>query len=160
MPDGDEGTNVDADDGDAGERLASAYPEPDPEGSLADPESELPNVPSPPSVDIPTPGQSEGDVPGELLAGFWSTVLVFNVALLATSLGLLLLGFGEQRRLGAGALAVGLLAAVHGYWKYRSLSDRHRRDDWSDGPAADEPPEVDGNDSDGERTDPADERNG
>lgn len=147
MLDGDDGTN---EDDDAGERLASAYPDPDPEADLSDPETELPNVPS---VEIPAPGRSEDDVPGELLVGFWSTVLLFNVALLATSVGVLLLAFDGQRRLGAGALVVGLLAAVRGYWKYRSLSERHRTGAWSDESGTDEPQQH-------ERAGHDDERNG
>lgn len=130
-----------ADAGGPGERLASEFPEPDPEADLPDPESELPSVPSPPSVDVPTPTRSEDDVPGELLAGFWTTVLVINVAVLATSLGLLLLGFGVQRRFGTGALVVGLVAAAHGYLKYRSLAERHRSGQWDDEPPDDEPPD-------------------
>lgn len=108
---------------------ASAYREPDPEADLPDPESELPNVPSPPSVDVPTAPSPEGGVPGELLAGFWTTVLVFNVALLATSVGAMMLVFDVQRPLGAGILAVGVLSFLRGYRKYRALEERNRSGD-------------------------------
>lgn len=134
MLDGDDGTNPD--DADDRDRAASTWQEPNPEADLADPETELPNVPSPPSVDIPAPTVSVKEVPGELLAGFWTTVLVFNVAVFATSLGLLLLATEGVDRLGAGALVVGLFAALHGYWKYRSLSERHRSGEWRDESAA------------------------
>lgn len=139
----DDGTDVD--DTDNGGWRASASSESDSEAEIPDPETDLPNVPS---VEIPTPGASETDVPGELLAGFWSTVLVFNVALLATSVGALLLVFRGPERLAAGALIVGALATAHGYWKYRRLSERQRSGEWGDESTADPPVERAGDDPD------------
>jgi len=101
----------------------SRYPEPDPEADLPDPESDLPSVPA---VDVPEPPRPSGEPSPELRKAFWTTVLVLNVGLLATSVGAMMLAFGVERRLGAGLLAVGLLSLVRGYRKYRRLDERHR----------------------------------
>lgn len=138
---------LDEDDGAAGDDLESPFPEPDPEADLPDPESELPTVPSPPSVDVPTAPTPDGDVPEELLAGFWTTVLVFNVALLATSVGAMMVAFDVHRTLGAGVLAVGLLSSVRGYRKYRALDERHRSGELTDGAGDAEEPTADSEDT-------------
>lgn len=128
-PDGSGTDGASAADLDATDEPEAAYPEPDPEADLADPESELPTVPS---VDVPTPPRPGGDAPPALRRGFWTTVLVFDVALLATSVGAMMLAFGVERPLGAGLLAVGLLSLFRGYRKYRALDRRQRDGDWTD----------------------------
>lgn len=60
------------------------------------------------------------DVPTELLTAFWSLVVLFNVGLLATSLGAMLVWFRGDLTYGGGLLAVGLLALAHGSYKYLS----------------------------------------
>lgn len=102
---------------------AADFTEPAPESDLPKPEEELPSVPDPPS-----PPETEGDVPGDLLKAFWTTVLVFNVALLALSVGALMVAFDVHRSLGAGIFVVGLVSLARGYLKYRDLQDR----DWSE----------------------------
>jgi hypothetical protein len=64
------------------------------------------------------------EVSPELRRDFWTQVLVFNVALLAASLGALLIGFRGQWRLGGGLLAVGAASFLHGYHHYRTVRDR------------------------------------
>ena len=102
---------------------AEKFPEPSPEAVLPDPENELPNIP-----EAPTPSLSESDAPAELRRGFWATVLIFNVALLALSVGALLVIFNFERTLGAGLFIVGVFSFVRGYLKYQSLKER----DWSE----------------------------
>ncbi len=96
--------------------------EPDPEAELPDPEGELPTVPGPPST-------TAADVPPDLQRAFWTTVLVFNVALLALSVGAMMVAFDVHRALGAGFVVVGLASLGRGVLKYRALSDREWRDD-------------------------------
>ncbi|PSP76968.1 hypothetical protein BRC81_11545 [Halobacteriales archaeon QS_1_68_20] len=103
---------------------AAEYAEPDPEGSLPDPERELPSVPEPPTA----PNPPEADVPGDLQRAFWTTVIVFNVALLSLSVGAMMVAFGVHRTLGAGLVVVGLASMVRGVLKYRALSNR----EWSE----------------------------
>jgi hypothetical protein len=62
-----------------------------------------------------------GDAPGELLSAFWTLVVLFNVGLLATSLGLMVLFFEARLYLGGGLLAVGLLALARGIVDYRRI---------------------------------------
>ena len=121
---------------------AAAYREPDPEADLPDPESELPEVPS---VDVPSAPTPQNDASPELLKGFWSTVLVFNVALLSTSVGAMMLVFGVERPLGVGLLAVGLVSLLRGYRKYRTLDERHRRGELT-GRTDESPPDDERND--------------
>lgn len=60
----------------------------------------------------------------ELLSAFWKLVLLFNVGLLAASLGAMLLVFEGRTRLGGGLLLVGLLALVRGVDRYRRIDPR------------------------------------
>lgn len=103
--------------------------EPEPEADLPDPESELPTVPDVPEVDVPEVVVPEADVPGELLRDFWTTVAVFNVALLAASVGVMMLVFDVYRPFGAALLVLGLLSGVRGYLKYRALAGERGPDD-------------------------------
>ena len=67
-------------------------------------------------------GQSESTPPPpELRNQFWLIVGAFNVALLATALGLLVLAFWSRPTLGVGLLAVGVAAGVFGVQRYRRV---------------------------------------
>lgn len=100
-----------------------------PESDLGDPERDLVDVPEPPSVDAPEPPSvdvpeppsvlPESEVPKDLLRGFWELVLVFNVALLSFSLGLMFVGFERRWRLGGALVALGLLSFYRGYRRYQ-----------------------------------------
>lgn len=70
-------------------------------------------------------GFGPSDAPRELLYAFWSLVLLFNVGLLATSLGAMLIVFRGDWDLGGGLLVVGLLALARGLHRY-SRTDPHR----------------------------------
>lgn len=79
--------------------------------------------------DVPDSTSSGGllgpeDTPKELLGAFWKLVLLFNVGLLAASLGAMFLVFEGRTRLGGGLLAAGLLAIVRGLHRYRRIDPR------------------------------------
>lgn len=57
----------------------------------------------------------------ELKKQFWSLVLLFNVALFAMSLGLMLVGFEGRWRVGGAMFAVGAFAFLRGWYGYRSV---------------------------------------
>lgn len=109
------------------EQVEEQYREPDPEGSDVGPE-----IPTPPDP-------SENDVDPELARRFWALVLVFNVALLALSLGAMFLVFERDYSLGGQLLLAGAAAFAFGLYRYRTakayLADR------SDGEAS--PTETD-----------------
>ena len=88
----------------------------------------------PVSVDHPSPipvfsGQTVGfvlgDVPAELALAFWSVVVSVNVGLFAASLGLMLVYFRGQWRLGGGVVALGVGTLAYGYLKYRRYQQQH-----------------------------------
>ena len=98
-------------------------------GHTEPPEPELgPRAPDPtPDVDGvlgPT------DAPRELLVGFWSLVILFNLGLFGLSLGAMLIWFRGSWDVGGALLVLGLLATVHGIHRYRVL--RERDDLWED----------------------------
>jgi len=85
-----------------------------------------------PSVPTP-PDPSENDVDPEIARRFWALVLVFNVALLALSLGAMFVFFEGNYSLGGQLLLAGATAFVFGLYRYRSakayLADRSEDDD-------------------------------
>ena len=66
----------------------------------------------------------------ELLVGFWSLVVLFNVALFGIAVGLMLVAFRGDVAFGGALLALGVLAAVHGAIRYRRLKAREEL--WDD----------------------------
>jgi hypothetical protein len=77
---------------------------------------------------VPGPGDVGGDpeeVPGELQAGFWKTVVVLNVAGVGLALGAMLWVF-ERSRWALPVFGGGAVAAVHAYLLYRRYAPRHR----------------------------------
>ncbi len=90
------------------ERVDEQYREPDPE------ESDLgPEIPTPPD-----PSESSAD-PG-LARRFWALVAVFNVALLALSLGAMFVVFEGNYSLGGQLLLAGAAALGFGLHRYRT----------------------------------------
>ncbi|SEW02883.1 DUF7322 domain-containing protein [Halobacterium jilantaiense] len=71
-----------------------------------------------PSVDIPDSSAAST----ELKRQFWSLVLVFNAALLALSVGAMLVGFQGDWDAGGSLLAAGAILSVYGSYKYRVYS--------------------------------------
>ncbi|WP_435345503.1 DUF7322 domain-containing protein [Haloarchaeobius sp. HRN-SO-5] len=93
--------------------------EPDPEADLTDYEEQLA-----PSVRIPGSGTpqstAEGSVPGELQRRFWVLVLAFNAALLAGSLGAMLVVFRGDWTTGGRLLLAGAVCFGYGYYRLRT----------------------------------------
>jgi len=113
-----------------GEETAAADLRPD------DPAADVaPEVPRAPDLTDDEPGlaeelgfggaaasaESDASVDSELATQFWSLALLFNLAVLAASLGLLLIGFERRWTVGGGLLAVGVFAFVRGWYRYRSV---------------------------------------
>lgn len=69
-----------------------------------------------------SPGPSESaSPPPKLRNQFWLLVGAFNVTLLATALGLLVLAFWSRPTLGVALVAVGVAAGVFGVLRYRRV---------------------------------------
>ncbi|ADJ15818.1 DUF7322 domain-containing protein [Halalkalicoccus jeotgali] len=96
--------------------LGPDIPNVEPEESEPTLGPEIPDV-SPPDEGFFGPG----DVPKDLLSAFWKLVVLFNVGLLATSLGAMFVLFEGRLGLGGGLLAVGLLALARGLYSYWTL---------------------------------------
>ncbi|MDY6817659.1 MAG: hypothetical protein SVG88_03275 [Halobacteriales archaeon] len=64
---------------------------------------------------------SEADAPTELKWEFWRLVVVFNVALLATAIGVMLIGFRGQLGTGGASLIGGLALFGVGLYRYRTV---------------------------------------
>ena len=74
--------------------------------------------------DIPqAPDTTTNDVDPELARQFWSLVLLFNVALFAMSLGVMLVGFEGRWRVGGAFFLVGVVAFLRGWRGYRKATD-------------------------------------
>jgi len=108
-------------------------------GRLADRWSVVPD----PEPDIPTVGGSEPEpvperasVPRELRTVFWLLVFLIKFALVAASLGLLLIWFEGRYQLGASLLGLAVVLALAAVVRYR----RYRRADGND---PDESPQRD-----------------
>lgn len=71
-----------------------------------------------PSVDVP----EESDADPHLQRQFWVLVLVFNVALMAASVGAMLAVFRGQWDTGGSLVAAGAILTGYGYYKYRAYT--------------------------------------
>lgn len=85
-------------------------------------------VPDIPSVEPPDPESSidipdGSDAPRELKRAFWTLVVVFNVGLLALSLGVMLVGFERMYVQGGALAAFGAVVLLYGYWRYRRVRE-------------------------------------
>jgi hypothetical protein len=91
------------------ERVDEQYREPG-EANPFDIEPEIPEAPDP----------TENDADPELLRRFWALVALFNVALLATALGVLFVVFEEAYVLGGQLLVAGVIVFGFGLYRYRT----------------------------------------
>lgn len=99
---------------------AGPYGEPDPE-DLEAPFGSQYAEPDPQEVGAAL--ASESDVDPELLRAFWGLVGALNIGLFAVSIGLLLVVFRGNLRLGGGLVLLGVVALVGvgvGYRRYRN----------------------------------------
>lgn len=72
---------------------------------------------------------SKNDADPELQKQFWSLVLLFNVALFATSLGVMLVGFQGRWTVGGTIFAVGAVAFARGWLRYKKVTGESSDDD-------------------------------
>ena len=90
-----------------------------------DPSSLGPDIPEPP----------EGGASNEVTALFWKLVVVFNIALLALSLGPMFAYFRGNVDLGLQLTAAGAILFAYGYFRYqRFVRRRDSEDATDDGP--------------------------
>lgn len=101
----------------------------DPVDRWGSPEDDLVDVPTAPSPDV-----DEEDVDPELLALWWRSVVLANVALGGVAVGLMVIGFRGMWRLGLAGIAFGLLAGFRLYQHYRAFERRKQGDDATDDP--------------------------
>ena len=128
------------------QRYSTEPEEVDPDGIGPD----VPEAPEPPDM-------TEVDVDPGLQNRFWALVAVFNLALLAVSLGVMFVGFRGNWELGAQLTVAGVLLFGFGYYRYRktkaALADGDGDGDDGDGADKDES-------GAGDRSADADDRNG
>ena len=82
---------------------------------------EIPSVRTPTNENAMGLGDADADADADLKKQFWSLVLIFNVALFAASLGLMLVGFEGRWRVGGALVAVGAFAFLRGWYRYESV---------------------------------------
>lgn len=98
-----------------------------------------------PSVpQAPDPADPEVEVDGRVARLFWSMVVVVKFALLATTLGLLMIGFDRYPGVGWQLLAAGLVLFVYAGYRYRRsrrrLAEIVGGSDAEDAPGAEDDP--------------------
>lgn len=67
--------------------------------------------------------RGDRDVPAHVARLFWTLVGVFNVALIALALGVMLIGFRGRWALGGQLVLAGTILFVYGYYRYRNYRD-------------------------------------
>lgn len=80
-----------------------------------------------PSVDIPSTDIPDGDGTQEIAATFWRLVLVFNISLLGVAIGVLVLVFESDIRIGGLLVTLGAIVGLGGVVRYRRFK-RSRTD--------------------------------
>jgi len=98
----------------------------EPEPEEFDPQELGPDIPEPPDL-------TEVDASSEVQYRFWALVMIFNVALLTTSIGVMFIGFRGAWELGGQLTLAGLALFCFGYYRYRqSRAALAERDDSPD----------------------------
>jgi hypothetical protein len=90
---------------------------PDPTRDLPSPTVEVPDPSAPPAAE--TDAAEAADVPRDLRISFWYLVAIFDAALLAVGVGVLLMTLGDDPGLGGRLLFVGAVFGLYGYYRYR-----------------------------------------
>lgn len=70
------------------------------------------------------PDPSDATVPASLRKQFWLLVIVFNVALIASSLGILLATLDGKPIIGSSLAFLGASAFYYGYQRYQRVKDQ------------------------------------
>jgi hypothetical protein len=127
--------------------VAELLPE-DPPKTEADllPDDPLENLetedlaPDPPTI----PDTSANDADPELKKRFWSLVMIFNVALFGMSLGLMVVGFRGQWKVGGAIFAVGAFAFLRGWRGYQQVNAKVESSADESDSVAEKPADADG----------------
>lgn len=117
---------------------AEAEPDPAPTGNLIGPveQPDLPEVARYESRVRTDLESSVADAADDLKSAFVACVVLANLALFGVSLGLMLIGFRGNWRIGGALVAVGLVAGIRAYRRYRTWeSSRGGGDGNGDGDA-------------------------
>ncbi|WP_255192027.1 DUF7322 domain-containing protein [Natronobeatus ordinarius] len=117
------------------ERTEHEPEEHDPEADFHDPDSDSLTIPrvEPPAVREPGADLGGGDVPADVVQTFWIVVIVVNAAVLAVSLGVMLVAFRGDTGTGGGLVVGGLVLFGLAYRRYRAFRHRQSTDaerDW------------------------------
>ncbi len=67
------------------------------------------------------PSPIDGDADPEIQKEFWAQVILFNIALFALSLGIMLIGFQRRWTIGGVLVLAGLVTFARGYSRYRAV---------------------------------------
>lgn len=79
--------------------------------------------PRPPSPEVEPPSAADEEMADpEVAAAFWYLVVVFNVALGGVTIGPMIAFFLGDLRLGGAVFAVGAIAGLYGYVRYRTVT--------------------------------------
>lgn len=103
-----------------------------------EPNDPFPEYTDPERVEGADPGVAETasdivDVPEEVSRRFWSLVVVLNLGLLASALGLMLVAFRGQLLVGGLSFGLGVGTLGYGVVKYRQSRRAIRREGETDG---------------------------
>jgi len=89
------------------------------DAKYSEPEEPDPHDLGPPIPEAPDPTETDAEIDPDTHALFWWLVVVFNVALLALSLGVMVAAFDGKWELGAQVFAGGAVLFTYGYFRYR-----------------------------------------
>jgi len=130
---------------------AEAEPDPAPTGNLIGPveQPDLPEVARYESRIRADLESSVADADEDLRSAFVACVVLANLALFGVSLGLMLVGFRGNWRIGGALVAVGLVAGIRAYRRYRTWESGRADGSEDADPDPDGDPDAEG--STGER---------
>lgn len=104
----------------------------------SEPEEPDPHDLGPPIPEAPDPTETDAEIDPAVQSLFWWLVLVFNAALLALSLGVMIAAFDGKYALGGQLFAVGAVQFAYGYFRYRKFErEREAGEDESASPETD-----------------------
>ncbi|MEF8775198.1 MAG: hypothetical protein V5A43_01685 [Haloarculaceae archaeon] len=98
-----------------------------------EPEEPDPHDLGPPIPEAPDPTETDVEIDPDTQALFWWLVLVFNAALLALSLGVMVAAFDGKWKLGGQIFAVGAVLFGYGYLRYRRFERERDGESGDDG---------------------------
>lgn len=95
----------------------------------SEPEEPDPHDLGPPIPEAPDPTETDAEIDPGTHRLFWALVVVFNLALLALSLGVMIAAFDGKYELGGQVFLVGAVLFGYGYFRYRRFEREKDRDE-------------------------------